>query len=118
MVQGPINILPPMKIKSLSSIMSVALLSLPAAAAEEKILASFKEAASVESWISVNDGVMGGVSKGGFKRTDAGTMVFSGDLSLENNGGFAYAIFERSELKRRSSRGLSRVQSYALCERA
>ncbi|MEI6537637.1 MAG: CIA30 family protein [Verrucomicrobiaceae bacterium] len=78
-----------MKIKSLSSIMSVALLSLPAAAAEEKILASFKDAASVESWISVNDGVMGGVSKGGFKRTDAGTMVFSGDLSLENNGGFA-----------------------------
>jgi uncharacterized surface protein with fasciclin (FAS1) repeats len=32
---------------------------------------------------------MGGVSKGGFKRTEQGTLLFSGELSLENNGGFA-----------------------------
>ncbi len=37
----------------------------------------------------VNDGVMGGISKGGFKRSEHGTLLFTGDLSLENNGGFA-----------------------------
>ena len=43
----------------------------------------------MNSWTSVNDGVMGGVSKGGFKRTEQGTLLFTGDLSLENRGGFA-----------------------------
>jgi monofunctional biosynthetic peptidoglycan transglycosylase len=40
-------------------------------------------------WQAVNDGVMGGVSQGRFRITDARTMEFSGNLSLENNGGFA-----------------------------
>lgn len=53
------------------------------------VLASFQDKDSLTGWISVNDGVMGGVSKGGFKRTEAGTLLFSGRLSLENNGGFA-----------------------------
>jgi uncharacterized surface protein with fasciclin (FAS1) repeats len=57
--------------------------------ADETILAAFDDPASAGTWKSVNDGVMGGVSEGGFERTDAGTLVFSGDLSLENNGGFA-----------------------------
>jgi monofunctional biosynthetic peptidoglycan transglycosylase len=41
------------------------------------------------AWYAVNDGVMGGVSQGGIRRTDQGTGVFEGILSLENNGGFA-----------------------------
>jgi uncharacterized surface protein with fasciclin (FAS1) repeats len=57
--------------------------------AGEKALASFKNDDSLESWTSVNDGVMGGVSKGGFERLDEGTLLFKGELSLENNGGFA-----------------------------
>lgn len=40
-------------------------------------------------WRVVNDGVMGGVSSGDIRRTDRGTGVFSGVLSLENDGGFA-----------------------------
>ncbi|MEI6084108.1 MAG: CIA30 family protein [Verrucomicrobiota bacterium] len=60
-----------------------------AAAVETKVLASFETPDSVRAWRSVNDGVMGGVSEGGFKRTDAKTLLFSGTLSLENNGGFA-----------------------------
>lgn len=40
-------------------------------------------------WQAVNDGVMGGVSKGRFRITDAATLEFTGTLSLENNGGFA-----------------------------
>ncbi|MGJ8642834.1 MAG: CIA30 family protein [Luteolibacter sp.] len=39
-------------------------------------------------WFSVDDGVMGGVSKGGLV-VENGTLVFSGKLSLENNGGFS-----------------------------
>lgn len=39
-------------------------------------------------WTAQNDDVMGGVSKGGAAVTD-GLLVFSGSLSLENNGGFA-----------------------------
>ena len=54
-----------------------------------KMIASFANDESLESWTSVNDGVMGGVSKGGFKRTGQGTLLFTGDLSLANNGGFA-----------------------------
>ena len=41
------------------------------------------------AWLAVNDGVMGGVSEGGFQITDTKTLVFFGTLSLENNGGFA-----------------------------
>lgn len=40
-------------------------------------------------WQVVNDGVMGGLSKGNVEITDEGTMKFTGTLSLENNGGFS-----------------------------
>jgi monofunctional biosynthetic peptidoglycan transglycosylase len=40
------------------------------------------------AWFSVNDGVMGGVSRGGAKLID-GSLHFRGVLSLENNGGFS-----------------------------
>jgi hypothetical protein len=43
---------------------------------------------SVDGWGVVNDTVMGGVSSGQLALTD-GVLVFTGDLSLENNGGFA-----------------------------
>lgn len=44
---------------------------------------------AAEKWQAVNDGVMGGVSEGRFKITPEKTLEFSGNLSLENNGGFA-----------------------------
>jgi len=40
-------------------------------------------------WSRINDGVMGGVSRSDISRTDQGTGLFTGVLSLENNGGFA-----------------------------
>lgn len=40
-------------------------------------------------WQIVNDGVMGGLSKGRVEISDEGIMRFSGTLSLENNGGFS-----------------------------
>lgn len=39
-------------------------------------------------WMTVNDGVMGGRSQGEIYFTDD-AMVFQGNLSLENNGGFS-----------------------------
>lgn len=32
---------------------------------------------------------MGGISKGGFNLTNEATLLFTGKLSLDNNGGFA-----------------------------
>ena len=52
-------------------------------------LFDFTGADAAKEWQTVNDGVMGGVSEGKFKITDAKTMEFFGTLSLANNGGFA-----------------------------
>ena len=40
------------------------------------------------TWTAVNDGVMGGLSEGNLTYTD-GSVIFEGELSLANNGGFA-----------------------------
>lgn len=40
-------------------------------------------------WQTVNDGVMGGVSQGDWQMTDRGTLLFAGETSLRNNGGFS-----------------------------
>ena len=51
-------------------------------------LFGFSGAADEPGWTAVNDGVMGGVSRGGAKLVD-GRLHFRGILSLENNGGFS-----------------------------
>jgi NADH dehydrogenase [ubiquinone] 1 alpha subcomplex assembly factor 1 len=48
-------------------------------------------------WQVVNDGVMGGLSEGKLTQSVTGTMIFSGMLSLENNGGFS--TFRSGDLK-------------------
>lgn len=40
-------------------------------------------------WYVIDDGVMGGVSRGTLASTDDQTVVFAGELSLERNGGFS-----------------------------
>jgi monofunctional biosynthetic peptidoglycan transglycosylase len=40
------------------------------------------------SWVVVNDTVMGGVSSSQVRVDSEGAVLFEGDLSLENNGGF------------------------------
>jgi hypothetical protein len=51
------------------------------------MLYDFKSS-SQGDWFIVNDGVMGGLSKGKLEINDDGHAVFSGKVSLENNGGF------------------------------
>jgi len=43
----------------------------------------------VAGWRTVLDGVMGGRSTGHITQPEAGLLRFSGELSLENNGGFS-----------------------------
>jgi monofunctional biosynthetic peptidoglycan transglycosylase len=56
-------------------------------------LFQFDEAGEVAKWQIVNDGVMGGRSSSQVSivkpEASEGAMRFSGNLSLENNGGFA-----------------------------
>jgi monofunctional biosynthetic peptidoglycan transglycosylase len=51
-------------------------------------LFEFSGTADEPAWNAVNDGVMGGVSRGGAKLI-GGSLHFRGVLSLENNGGFS-----------------------------
>ena len=44
----------------------------------------------ITAWQIVDDGVMGGLSKGNFKSDKKNeSLIFAGNLSLENNGGFS-----------------------------
>jgi hypothetical protein len=55
-------------------------------------------------WTIVNDGVMGGLSTSEVSFTSDNQMVFSGTVSLENNGGFAST---RMKLKNKNLAGCS-----------
>ena len=46
-------------------------------------------AGSSVAWLSINDGVMGGISSGTAQIAPEGELIFSGRVSLERNGGFA-----------------------------
>jgi uncharacterized surface protein with fasciclin (FAS1) repeats len=74
--------------------------------AAEKTMVTFQKPDSLDTWPAVNDSVMGGVSKGGCKRTEEGTMIFRGEISLENNGGFSSI---RSQLKELELTGMKEI---------
>lgn len=52
-------------------------------------LYDFSSEETVKDWYEINDDVMGGVSSGRITMTDQGTVRFEGEVSLENDGGFA-----------------------------
>lgn len=52
-------------------------------------LFDFKTNSNINNWRIVNDGVMGGLSSSKFEIDEKGNGVFKGNVSLENNGGFA-----------------------------
>jgi len=58
-------------------------------AATEKLLFDFQVGSNQPVWQVVNDDVMGGASNSHFQVISNGFAVFSGVVSLENNGGFA-----------------------------
>lgn len=56
---------------------------------EPFVLFDFSKESNIQNWSVVNDGVMGGLSKGNFSVNDKGDGFFTGHVSLENNGGFS-----------------------------
>ncbi len=61
------------------------------ARADDAVLADLSDPAAVAAWTTVNDPVMGGRSTSSVTFGNGGGLVFSGNISLENNGGFASA---------------------------
>ena len=53
------------------------------------VLFDFHKSADIANWNIVDDVVMGGRSSGRFFLNTSGNAVFSGLVSLENNGGFS-----------------------------
>ena len=70
------------------ALVSVVLLFAMNSPAADKLLYDFQTATNTAAWQIVNDDVMGGVSASTFRLTN-GVALFRGDVSLENNGGFA-----------------------------
>ncbi|MEJ2595005.1 MAG: CIA30 family protein [bacterium] len=64
---------------------------------EPVILYDFNATSTLTNWMIVDDGVMGGRSKGNFKLSEEGHAVFFGDVSLENNGGFSSVRYRFDE---------------------
>jgi NADH dehydrogenase [ubiquinone] 1 alpha subcomplex assembly factor 1 len=56
---------------------------------DELIISNFSEDAGLGGWEVEDDAVMGGLSRGRLAIDDEGYAVFSGEISLENNGGFS-----------------------------
>lgn len=52
------------------------------------IVIDFSDPEATRAWSPIDDAVMGGLSASRMQTTGDGTAVFSGTLSLENNGGF------------------------------
>jgi hypothetical protein len=55
----------------------------------KKEIYAFTAQSKVNEWRIVNDDVMGGISESSIAPTAAGHGLFSGHVSMENNGGFA-----------------------------
>ncbi|MFK7742310.1 MAG: CIA30 family protein [Planctomycetota bacterium] len=72
---------------STPSMLLAAALSTPSLVSAQDFQLNFDN--GVGSWSTVLDGVMGGLSTGRVSQPEPGMLRFTGDLSLENNGGFS-----------------------------
>ena len=62
-----------------------------AATPRRAVLLDFDDAGEIRQWVTVNDVVMGGMSRSVFEQAGPGIARFRGVVSLENSGGFASA---------------------------
>ena len=56
---------------------------------KELVIFDFPKTSNLNQWRSINDTVMGGISGSQLQLTKEGNALFTGNVSLENNGGFA-----------------------------
>jgi hypothetical protein len=68
------------------SLAGLLMIHAPARAAGETLFDFDADEMKSSEWRIVNDGVMGGLSKGQMDVSKDGVLTFSGKLSLENNG--------------------------------
>ncbi|MDG2432508.1 CIA30 family protein [Flavobacterium sp.] len=59
------------------------------ASLQSNVIFDFTVNSNIQNWSVVNDVVMGGASSSSFALNNNGNAVFKGEVSLENNGGFA-----------------------------
>ena len=59
------------------------------AAGETMVIFTFEKPSDADAWLVTNDGVMGGLSKGRRVVTGEDVLRFTGEVSLDNNGGFS-----------------------------
>lgn len=64
-----------------------------------EIIFDFNTTKDISNWRIVDDVVMGGKSEGNFTLNKDGNGVFSGNVSLENNGGFSSLRYRTSSIK-------------------
>lgn len=67
-------------------------------ALSSQTLFDFKKDADMRNWWVINDSVMGGRSNSSFTLNKEGHGVFSGNVSLENNGGFSSVRYQLKTL--------------------
>lgn len=65
----------------------------------DNLIYNFNNSKIGTNWVIINDGVMGGLSKGQITLNDNGNGVFSGIVSTDNNGGFSLL---RHQFKKRN----------------
>jgi len=63
------------------------------------IIFDFQETSDISNWFVVEDRVMGGESNARFYINENGHAQFEGNVSLENNGGFASVRYDMAALK-------------------
>lgn len=63
------------------------------------LIFDFNENSNLSNWTIVNDVVMGGVSNSTLEINTDGDAVFSGTVSLDNNGGFSLVRYRFETLK-------------------
>ena len=56
---------------------------------KHRVIVNFDDPINSFEWIVINDNVMGGVSRSRVSLNPEGHMLFNGNVSLENGGGFA-----------------------------
>jgi len=89
------------------AIAAILFTGLPAVAGERMPVAEFTPEESEKlDWRIVDDGVMGGLSKGKREISKDGILRFFGTLSLENNGGFSSLRTEPVKLDLSGAKGL------------
>ena len=72
----------------------------------QKTIYDFSKEVKPAGWLIINDGVMGGLSRGNISMDEESNGVFWGHVSLENNGGFSLA---RLNVPTLSATGFSKI---------